>query len=110
MEGKSTHAKSRFTGRVAFITGGAGDFGSKCAERFIEEGGSAAILDMAAEKLEEVAKKLNEKNPGKALAIPCDVTSEEAVAEAVKKTEDTFGVIHYLFNNAGYQGSFSKMD
>ena len=105
----TTHAESRFEGKVAFITGAAGDFGSVCARRFLREGGSAALVDIVADKLDALAKKLNEEFPGRALSLPTDVTSEESVAEAVRKTEEAFGKLHFCFNNAGYQGDFVRI-
>lgn len=52
------------------------------------------------EKLEAVGGELRQKGV-RALAIQCDVTSEESVKAAVEEVIREFGRIDILFNNAG---------
>ena len=45
-EKKETRAKNRFNGKTAIVTGGAGNFGSACADRLVSEGCSVALWDI----------------------------------------------------------------
>jgi len=79
----------RLAGKVAVVTGGASGIGAATAELFANEGAKVAILDCAA----DVESRL--------LAIPCDVTHEREVREAMQAVSDRLGPIQVLFNNAG---------
>ena len=108
---QSTHAKDRFHGRTVVITGGAGDFGKNCGLRMASEGANVALLDIVEDKLNQAAEEVKAaaKGDAKVLTAVCDVTQPAAVAEAFKKVEDEFGDVHYVFNNAGYQGAFDMV-
>src|SRR3990167_7390881 len=107
----STHAKDRFKGRTIIITGGAGNIGRMCAVRMAKEGANVVIFDLPRlqDQMDEVVHEL-EGYGVQALGVGCDVTNEANVAEAVDKAVAKFNNIHYLFNNAGYQGLFTKTD
>ena len=103
----STHAKDRFHGKTVVITGGAGDFGMNCGIRMASEGANVAILDIVGDdKFEEAAGKIKgaAKGNSKVMFAKADVTKPEAVKEAFEKVAAEFGDVHYVFNNAGYQG------
>lgn len=87
----------RLEGKVAVITGGAGGMGTKHAELFVEEGAKVVIADLEFSNGKEVAKRLGEQ----ALFIDLDVTDEKSWDNLVKETEDKFGPINVLVNNAG---------
>ncbi len=53
-----------------------------------------------AELLDEVAAGIKAKG-GEALALPADLTKEDAIIALFKKTVDTFGRLDVLVNNAG---------
>lgn len=107
----SAVAKDRFHGKTVVITGGAGDFGMHCGLRMASEGANVALFDIAEEKLKEAAEKVKGVAAGNAKVIHCvaDVTNPEKVKEAFDVVEKEFGDIHYLFNNAGYQGDLAMM-
>lgn len=81
---------------VALITGAARGIGLATAALFHAEGRRVAMLDRDAEELAEAAATL----PG-ALAITCDVSIPQQVAQAVAEVEETFGRLDILVNNAG---------
>ena len=62
-------------------------------------------MDQAAEEVRAVAYS----DKCKVMVAVADVTKPEAVAEAFKKVADEFGDIHYVFNNAGYQGDLDMV-
>ncbi|MEY8741209.1 SDR family NAD(P)-dependent oxidoreductase [Bacillales bacterium AN1005] len=87
----------RLDGKVAVITGGAGGMGSKHAEVFIREGAKVVIADLSSSNGMKLAEDLGEH----ALFVELDVTDEESWESLVKETEDKFGPISVLINNAG---------
>jgi rhamnulose-1-phosphate aldolase/alcohol dehydrogenase len=94
--------EAEFSRKVAFVTGGAGGIGSETCRLFADLGGHVVIADLNIEGAEKVAAEINEKYGSKrALAVKMDVTSEEAVKEAYKKTALTFGGVDIIVNNAG---------
>ncbi|SLK38075.1 short chain dehydrogenase [Mycobacteroides abscessus subsp. abscessus] len=94
--------EAEFSRKVAFVTGGAGGIGSETCRLFADQGAHVVIADLNVEGAEKVAAEINEKYGSKrALAVKMDVTSEEAVKEAYKKTALTFGGVDIIVNNAG---------
>lgn len=94
--------EAEFSRKVAFVTGGAGGIGSETCRQFAEQGAHVVIADLNIEGAEKVATEINEEYGSKrALAVKMDVTSEEAVKEAYKKTALTFGGVDIIVNNAG---------
>jgi len=83
--------------QTAIVTGGASGLGEATVRRIIEQGGKAAILDLAGDKGERLARELGER----ALFLPTDVISEENVKHAIQQTTDTFGPLTLAVNCAG---------
>lgn len=84
--------------RVAIVTGGASGLGEATVTRIIENGGYAAIFDLAEEK----GKALVERSGSdKALFIKTDVANEENVVAAIQQTIEKFGAIDIAVNCAG---------
>lgn len=78
------------------ITGGARGIGKACAEAFLEAGWRVGIVGRTPETVAEMAESHDN-----ALALPCDVVDEGAVAAAFDKALAEWGRIDALFNNAG---------
>jgi len=106
-EKSETRAKNRFYGKTIIVTGGAGNFGQTCAERMASEGANVVIFDIADGS--KVAKDIKKKYGVKAVFMKVNITDNDAVVEAVKTVVAKFDRIDYLFNNAGYQGDFTKL-
>lgn len=87
----------RLDGKVALITGAAGGMGRVAALRFAAEGAMVAAVDLIVPV--ETAEAVLEAG-GKAIAIAGDVTSFEAIEQAVATTVERFGGLHVLYNNA----------
>jgi NAD(P)-dependent dehydrogenase (short-subunit alcohol dehydrogenase family) len=90
----------RLEGKVALITGGGTGIGRACARLFAREGASLALAARRPEPIEQVAREI-ERAGGRALAVACDVTSEQQVAEAVRAAVQRFGKLNIVVNNAG---------
>jgi NAD(P)-dependent dehydrogenase (short-subunit alcohol dehydrogenase family) len=102
-------ASYNFAGKTILITGGAGDIGRVTAQRFAENGAGVVLLDVNKTKMLEVAQSLKVHNTPIA-TVHCDVTQSQNVVQAFAEAVNQAGQIHYVFNNAGYQGTFAKTD
>ena len=91
----------RFEGKVAVITGGALGIGAATALLLHSEGASVVIADLPGEAGNRLVAKLGER----AIFVPTDVSSCEAVDALIKAAVARFGRLDILFNNAGI-GSF----
>jgi len=85
---------------VAVVTGAGKGLGKAIAEKLSEEGASLALWDVDFESIQNVSKDLDASG-GRVLAIKANVTKEETIIEAVRKTKEKFGRIDILVNNAG---------
>lgn len=91
-----------FSGRVAFITGGAGGIGGATAERLAREGAHVVIADFNAEGGQRRADALIAAHgAGRALAARVDVTDEAQVAAAFAATIRAYGGVDIVVSNAG---------
>lgn len=95
----------RLDGKVAIITGGAGGMGKMHGKYFIREGAKVVIADLESSDGKNVADELGEN----AMFVAFDVTDESSWESLVKETEDKFGPVNVLVNNAGIvsQGSIA---
>jgi NAD(P)-dependent dehydrogenase (short-subunit alcohol dehydrogenase family) len=93
---------TRFRGRVAFVTGATSGTGRATALAFAREGASVVVADVAADGNRETAR-LIEQAGGRALAVPCDVTSSHDIHAALDATVERFGRLDIAFNNAGIE-------
>src|SRR5580704_7487530 len=88
----------RFAGKNALVTGAGSGIGRAAARRLAAEGANVACVDVVADNAERTAKEISEFGAaqtkgtgGRAIAIQCDVRSEEAVNAAVAETVAQFG-------------------
>lgn len=89
-----------FTGKVAFVTGASSGMGLATAQAFAQAGAAVALVDIDRGQVERAAAELTAQGY-RALAIRCDVTEEQQVADAVAATVAAFGGLDMAFNNAG---------
>jgi len=89
-----------FEGKVALVTGAARGIGQATALRLAEGGADLALCDLNTEWLAETAAKVAELGR-KTELISVDVSSADAVTQAVAQAEKAFGRIDILVNNAG---------
>jgi NAD(P)-dependent dehydrogenase (short-subunit alcohol dehydrogenase family) len=89
-----------FTGRVAVVTGAASGIGRALAGRFAAEGMKVVLADIEPGALAAAAEEL-ERAGAEVLAVPTDVSRAEEVAALARRTQDAFGAVHVVCNNAG---------
>jgi rhamnose utilization protein RhaD (predicted bifunctional aldolase and dehydrogenase)/NAD(P)-dependent dehydrogenase (short-subunit alcohol dehydrogenase family) len=80
-----------FAGEIACVTGVASGIGKACVDALLKRGAAVVGLDL---------EKQNADRPDY-LGLQCDVTSEEAVADALEKAVRHFGGLDLLILNAG---------
>jgi len=83
---------------VWFITGCSTGFGRELAQLVLGRGWRAVVTARDAGRVQD----LTAGHEDRALALALDVTDSRQIASAVKQTEDRFGAIDVLVNNAGY--------
>uniref|UniRef100_A0A3Q1JUP3 15-hydroxyprostaglandin dehydrogenase [NAD(+)] n=1 Tax=Anabas testudineus TaxID=64144 RepID=A0A3Q1JUP3_ANATE len=89
-------------GKVAVVTGAAMGIGKAIAETFLHNGAKVVLLDVNEPVAKSVMKDLNKQyGQDRTLFLRCDVTSDEHIKAAFKKTIETFGGIDIVCNNAG---------
>ena len=84
-------------GKVAFVTGGAGGIGSAVARTLDAHGACVIVADLDERGAARVTEELG--NPGEAVGM--DVTQEEAVIAAYRKTTLAYGGVDIVVSNAG---------
>jgi len=89
----------RFSGKVVVITGASAGIGAAAARRFAAEGARVVLAARGVTELEVLAREIG---PERALAVPTDVTDAAAAGALLDRAVATFGAVHVLVNNAGY--------
>jgi len=91
------------SGQVALVTGGASGIGRAVVERFVQEGASVGVLDLAPKALEEP------RFGDSLLSVEGDVTRYEDCAAAVTATIERFGKLDVVVANAGIIDGFRPL-
>ncbi|MDB4448268.1 SDR family oxidoreductase [Roseivirga sp.] len=87
-------------GQTIIVTGGGTGLGRAMGKYFLELGANLVITSRKIEVLEKAAQELEAETGGKVLPIQCDVRNYDQVENVLAKTEERFGQIHCLLNNA----------
>lgn len=87
--------------KVALITGGARGIGRTIALTLAAQGWTIAICYRKSEKAVQETLALIQAKGVRGLAVRCDVSDHQAVAELVRQVEQAYGRIDALINGAG---------
>ncbi|TKK91577.1 SDR family oxidoreductase [Herbidospora galbida] len=87
----------RVAGKTAIVTGGAMGMGAATVRRLAAEGANVVVADVNVTAARELAAGLG----ARVVAERLDVRSEEEWAGVVGRTEERFGSVDVLVNNAG---------
>jgi NAD(P)-dependent dehydrogenase (short-subunit alcohol dehydrogenase family) len=92
----------QLAGKVAIVTGAAGDIGSATVLELLARGASVVAVDRPGASFEALRHKCGE---GASLhLVQADVSDEAQVAGYVAEAKRVFGRIDIFFNNAGIEG------
>src|SRR4028118_304887 len=95
----TTNENGSYTGKVAFVTGGASGIGRATALAFAREGASVVVADISEQGNQETAHTIAELG-GRAIAVRCDVTRAQDVKAALGKTVEDLGRLGVAFPTA----------
>lgn len=93
-----TNELTRFTGKVAIVTGAGHGIGRAIAERFGAEGARVIVNDLHAERAQEVAQAIQN---AEAMPFVADVSKKDQVDAMFDAALARFGGVDILVNNAG---------
>lgn len=93
--------------KVAIVTGAGGGIGQAIADKMVAEGAVVVYTDLNKEAVESATSKYSKDQ---AVAIQCNVTSDEAIANAFKETVLAFGGVDIIVHSAGLAISKSLED
>ena len=88
------------TGKVAFVTGGAGYLGTAMCETLAELGAHVVVASRDGAKCEALAQRLTTEYGTPALGLSTDRTKPESIRAALAQTVERFGKLDILINNA----------
>jgi NAD(P)-dependent dehydrogenase (short-subunit alcohol dehydrogenase family) len=94
----------RLENKVALITGGSGGIGRETALLFAKEGAKIVVTDVNDEAGKETADMITAEG-GEAFYLHADVSKAADCEAMVAYTEEKFGKLNILFNNAGIMHS-----
>jgi NAD(P)-dependent dehydrogenase (short-subunit alcohol dehydrogenase family) len=97
--------RTRFQGLTVLVTGAAGGFGRRAAERFAAEGARLVLSDLERGPLEDLAASLDAENA----ILAGDIADETLSESLVKLAVDRFGTLDIAINNAGIAQSYVKL-
>lgn len=90
----------RLLRKVAIITGGGTGIGAAAARLFAREGAKVAVNGRRQGPIEDVVSEIRASG-GEAIAVAGDCAEPAAVADLVGMTNEAFGAVTTVFNNAG---------
>ena len=86
----------RVSGKVAIVTGGASGVGKDDAILLVKEGAKVVLTDLNEKDGNAVAAQIGDN----ALFVKHDISSEDGWKEVIARTEEKFGGVDILVNNA----------
>lgn len=104
--------------KIALITGATSGIGEACAKIFAREGYQLILTGRRLERLENLAKKLNDKYGVQVAVSSFDIRNRDAVVKNLEELPENWKKVDVLINNAGLsqgldpiqKGSFDDWD
>ena len=96
-----TEGSTRFAGRTAVVTGGAGGIGRAVCEGFAAHGASVAVVDVVESTSEEIADRIAAEQGAETRGYAVDVSSSDAVTDLMARVHADLGGPDILVTLAG---------
>ncbi|MGB3849785.1 MAG: SDR family oxidoreductase [Tunicatimonas sp.] len=94
--------------KVVIITGASSGIGEATAEKLAAHGARVVLTARREDRLTQLKQKIEDAG-GQALVVVADVTNKEDWQQVVQQTQESFGDVDVLVNNAGLMPlSFAK--
>jgi 3-oxoacyl-[acyl-carrier protein] reductase len=95
-----------FAGKAVIVTGAGHGFGRAISLEFVRYGAKVMATDLLAEELEETQRLVRQMaeetgSGGEVEVFAANLTDAEQVEALVCRTQERFGTVHILVNNAG---------
>jgi short-subunit dehydrogenase len=88
--------------KVAIVTGSSSGIGRAAAIRLAREGIKVALVARRQDRLNAVAREINQVHPNAALVIPADLSRENNRIMVMDKVHQVWESVDILVNNAGF--------
>lgn len=95
------HTAEALRRKVVVVTGATSGIGLATALAYSRSGASVVLAGRRSEALEQAAARCERSGCRRVLAVPTDVTDEQAMITLAETTVDAFGRIDVWINNAG---------
>ena len=89
------------TNKVAMVGGASKGLGFAVARALAAEGADVSIASRDVDGINKAAAMINAAGKGRALAVPADLSTSDAIARWTAATTDRFGGVDVLFANTG---------
>ncbi len=86
--------------KVIIVTGASSGIGEATAEKLAAHGAKVVLTARREDRLKDLKQKI-EGAGGKALVVTADVTKKDDWKKVIQQTQETFGDVDVLVNNAG---------
>jgi NAD(P)-dependent dehydrogenase (short-subunit alcohol dehydrogenase family) len=98
-----------FAGKSALIVGGTSGIGEAAVDAFADKGCNVVLAGLEPDLGQRIEQRINEGGKARACFVQTDVRDEAQVMRLVERAAETFGRIHFAFNNAGVEGPYGPI-
>lgn len=99
---------TEFAGKVALVTGAASGIGRGTALCFARRRANVVVADWNLDGAHETVSLIHEMG-GEAIAVQCDVSSNDSVGAMIHTTLEAYGQLDFAHNNAGLVGAQKQL-
>ena len=100
-------ASGRLAGKIAIVTGAAGNLGGEIVRHYLAEGATVVMTGRTAARTDAAAKAIiaeTGSDPERLMTVELDGADPQSVRDGIAKVIARFGRIDILVNNAGSAG------